>query len=143
MREQKKRKFVEPFFHLLPIAAGLAAAIPPLLHETYNPSGWDSYCTINSIGCAGHDQSLSCYRGQPNQEPYCRRMVLMTTTLLFAIIVLSLLLVVCRVVQVNRYLLEISRTNPDSFGHPGWTYAHANVYGARHDFPHTNVHEWL
>ena len=67
----------------------------------------------------------------------------MTTTPLFAIIVLSLLLVVCRVVQVNRYLLEISRTNPDSFGHPGWTYAHANVYGARHDFPHTNVHEWL
>ena len=125
MREQKIRKFVEPFFHLLPLAAGLVTAIPPLLQGAYNPSGWDSYCTINSIGCPGHDQSLSCYRGQRNQEPNYRRIVLTSTTLFFGTIVLSLSLVVCRVVQVDRYLSEISRTN--SFGPRGWTNSNANA----------------
>ena len=127
MREQKIRKFVEPFFHLLPFAVGLAVAIPPLLQETYNPSGWDAYCTIQSIGCPSDDQSLPCYRGQRNQEPYYMRMLITSTTLLCATIVLSLLLVVCRVVQVDRYSSEISRTNPASFGHRGLTNAKANA----------------
>ena len=48
-------------------------------------------------------------------------MLITSTTLSCATIVLSLLLVVCRVVQVDMYSSEISRTNPASFGHRGLT----------------------
>ena len=52
MKERNIRRLVEPTLHLFSFALGIAAAVPPLFYNLYNPSGWETWCTATPLGCA-------------------------------------------------------------------------------------------
>jgi len=39
-------KYLEPFFHLIPLALGLTSAIIPLVADMYHPTPWEAWCTV-------------------------------------------------------------------------------------------------
>ena len=50
MEDKKIAKYVEPVLHISSVGFGLAVAIPPLVHDLYNPTDWDAWCTITASG---------------------------------------------------------------------------------------------
>jgi len=46
MRDEKIRKKVEPFIHIVPLCAGLAPAIPSFLYGYYGPIDNEAWCTM-------------------------------------------------------------------------------------------------
>lgn len=48
MREELIVRRIEPFLHILPLAAGLGTAIPPLFMEMYNPTGTEIFYNLPS-----------------------------------------------------------------------------------------------
>lgn len=48
-------KYLEPFYHLIPLAVGSTAAIIPLVADMYHPTGWEAWCTVQSTVTANDD----------------------------------------------------------------------------------------
>lgn len=43
MEEERIVKRVEPFLHIFPVALALGCAVPVLMMDLYNPTGWDAW----------------------------------------------------------------------------------------------------
>ncbi len=109
LSEIKIKKYVEPLLHTAPLFNGLLAAVPPLMQQRYNPTGWEPYCTMHSIGCDHPD--LPCYRGRQGSEDLVK-MTIASSAFFISVIVLSLILVICQVVLTDRKLSALSIENP-------------------------------
>eukprot|EP00557_Chaetoceros_sp_GSL56_P005372 CAMPEP_0176488746 /NCGR_PEP_ID=MMETSP0200_2-20121128/6887_1 /TAXON_ID=947934 /ORGANISM="Chaetoceros sp., Strain GSL56" /LENGTH=458 /DNA_ID=CAMNT_0017885777 /DNA_START=1 /DNA_END=1377 /DNA_ORIENTATION=+ len=115
MREKKIKKYVEPILHGLPIIAGLTCAVPPLFHQMYNP-GISAYAWCGPLPypdeCTFYP-GVECIRGNAKMKKILQ--YLMSTNIIsaFVFISVSLLLVVFKVIQTDRVLLQISKLYRD------------------------------
>ena len=101
MREQHIVKFVEPFLHLIPLGMGLGIAIPPLVNELYNPTTWDAWCSISAGTAEVYTEQVLRLRNLKNMDS----MVIILVVTFFSIILICSILILWRVIRVERELL--------------------------------------
>ena len=115
MSDAKIRKFVEPVLHLVPLALGLVIAVIPLFQKRYNPTGWESWCTIVTIGCSSSEPE--CWRGYyDGGNDSVRIASVVGIGSLIIVVVVSLLMVIFKVFMLDRRLASMSRFNPEFHG---------------------------
>ncbi len=127
------QKYVEPILHLVPVSLGIAMAVFPLVHDTYNLSGLEPFCVSHfAIGCdevskqawcdldptggACDDDSrneliqtgegsVQCYRGnQKVATAIIPRIFMVTIIAMFLIITASFSLCLWRVCSLERHM---------------------------------------
>mmetsp|Transcript_2935 Transcript_2935/g.4165 ORF Transcript_2935/g.4165 Transcript_2935/m.4165 type:complete len:613 (-) Transcript_2935:841-2679(-) len=109
MKERNICRFVEPALHLFPFAVGIAAAVPPLFYNLYNPPAWESWCFMEPLGCGrdGGIVSEICVSGE--LRAYELAVVLCSAVLgfFFFVIITALIMICASVVKVSRQYLVI------------------------------------
>ena len=101
LKEKKIVKFVEPILHIAPIAFGLSVAIPPLIHDLYNPTTWDAWCTIAATGRGKETLNEDWMKMKMSNIDALVTQLCIT---LIALISVSTALIVWRVMKVERQL---------------------------------------
>ena len=99
MEDKKIAKYVEPILHILPLEFGLGVAIPPLVHGLYNPIDWDAWCTMVESEDVQADETRVNIKSTNNDT-----LKIVTCIVLMAIIIASTILIIQKVVQVDREL---------------------------------------
>lgn len=102
MKEPTIQKWVEPVFHILPLSIGLGVSIFALIHDLFHPTDWDSWCSIASIEPAYLETEESeRYNWYTQNKHNNDKNVIVLTGILFGIIIISFVLVVYRVMQME------------------------------------------
>ena len=105
MKEARIIKFVEPFLHLFAFTLGFGPAVFGLANNLYNPSGWETWCAIIPIGCNyNNEQESTCIRGMKAAEAGLAKSLLFLLGLMAFIILTSLLMIIVKVIKVDRTL---------------------------------------
>jgi hypothetical protein len=119
MRERNIKRYVEPLLHGLPILAGLSFSVPPLFFDMYNP-GISAYAWCGAVPypdeCTVYDV-IECIRGSAKMKKVLVYLMSVSVISVFAFITVSLVLVVVKVIQTDRVILQISKLYRDR-GHP-------------------------
>ena len=90
MKEKVIKKYVEPIFHIAPILVGLLWSVPHLFSHSYQPSGWDAWCSVR-----GKNADL---------RASIRTTILFTLIVLSTLVLSSFILIIWRVVHTERLL---------------------------------------
>ena len=105
MKEARIIKFVEPFLHLFAFTLGFGPAVFGLANNLYNPSGWETWCAIIPIGCNyNNEQESTCIRGMKAADAGYTKVFLLLVALMAFIILTSLLMIIVKVIKVDRTL---------------------------------------
>jgi hypothetical protein len=119
MKEKNIKKYVEPILHGLPFVIGLALSAPPLFSGMYNP-GISAYAWCGAVPypdeCTFYDV-VECIRGSAKMKQVLLYLMSVSVISVFAFITVSLVLVVFKVIQTDRVILQISKLYRDR-GHP-------------------------
>ena len=99
MEDKKIAKYVEPILHILPLEFGLGVAIPPLVRGLYNPINWDAWCAMVESEDVQADETRVNIKSTNNDT-----LKIVTCIILMAIIIASTILIIQKVVQVDREL---------------------------------------
>ncbi len=99
MKEKNIAKYVEPLFHICPLSIGLGWAVPPLIHELYNPTSWDAWCSI-ALGEPDTTVVAARVRNIANMD----LLVMVSLLFLFALVFICFGLIIWRVFQTERKL---------------------------------------
>ena len=138
MKEERIRKRVEPFvLHAVPIAIGIAGAVPALFLERYNPSPFFPWCTqypypSNCISAFGElEPETECIRGGDLSRKTATFQTIITIGTMIVVVLTSLVLVLWRVYSTERELRIMYRKLLDkaALDHP--TYANAALASNR------------
>ena len=105
MKEARIIKLVEPFLHLVAFTVGFGPAVFGLANNLYNPSGWDTWCTLIPIGCNyNNEQESTCIRGMKAADAGYTKVFLLLVAFMFFGILTSLLMILVKVIKVDRTL---------------------------------------
>lgn len=106
MREDKVKKFIEPFLHIWPIAMGLSMAIYPLFFDLYNPAittfAWCSFLPYPEE-CAAYGD-IECVRGNGEAFMLFKLLVMAFMIVDFLIVVVMMVMVIIKAIQTNHIL---------------------------------------
>jgi hypothetical protein len=114
MKEKNIKKYVEPILHGLPFVIGLAISLPPLFTDMYNP-GVSAHAWCGPLPypdeCTIYD--VECIRGSAKMKRVLTYLMLASVISVFVFILVSLALVVIKVIQTDRLMLQISKLYGD------------------------------
>jgi hypothetical protein len=103
MREDRIIKNVEPFLHLFAFALGFGPAVFSLVSDLNNPGG--VWCTSIPIGCNyNNEQESKCIRGMKSAKGILAKSVLCFIGMIMFIILTSLVMVIVKVIKIDRIL---------------------------------------
>lgn len=111
MREKNIKRYVEPILHSLPIAIALSYSVTPVFYEMYNP-GISAYAWCGPVtypNTCGPDVDIECIRGNANIKRILQIILSMVMTFVFILIFLSLTIVIWKVIQTDRLMVELSK----------------------------------
>ncbi len=122
LREQKIKKYFEPFLHLIPITLGLYFSIGSLAYNLFNQEPFTPWCDFHALACEAHlkdawcevapnascvNTSEQCYRG--NMKAYIRILNArkIVIRVLIVLIALSFIMCILRVYWTEHQIHEL------------------------------------
>ena len=106
VRRETMTKIVEPILYIFPIFFGIAGSITPLLFDTYNPSPWESWCTVDPVPYSCH---AGCQRGTLSFKEMSKILPVVFILFDFVLITIFLGIVCVKVLMIHRQLSNIQR----------------------------------
>jgi len=132
MKEKHIIKYVEPFLHAFPLLLGLSLSAASLFLKLFNPSAFESWCTLKPLGCEITNQypSEECVRGKRIAFVVTEYYLQGALILLAVIVVISLLMVLVTVIKTDR--MGIVRSIKKGEIHPQQEIIDGNQNGETH-----------
>lgn len=104
VRQANMKKYVEPILFVFPVTLGLLGSTYPFFFDMYNPTPWESWCSIDPIP---YNCWSGCERGNLNLKTVSKILPLFLIFLDFVIITFSLGFVCVKVFRVQRQMTRL------------------------------------